>query len=141
MVGGPEARKGSASQHQVSSCAVRGSSVRIGENAFVALKNVSGWVWAENVDVAMRHIALTVAYGFDDSDEGAIEVGLADTDADQDRWFEYPIMGEPTLMIRLARHPDAVPVLVRVEGEMDEILAGRLDTILTVLADVRVQGP
>jgi hypothetical protein len=41
----------------------------------------------------MRHLAHTVAYDFDDLDWGAVETGLTTTDAEQARWFDYPLVG------------------------------------------------
>lgn len=100
-------------------------------------ESVSGWVWEENVDRLMRHLAHAVSYDFDDLDRGAIETGLEDTDADQDRWFDYPLVGQPQLNVGLARHPDAAPVVVRVSGDLDDVLAARVETLLAVYSDVR----
>ncbi|MFV2113717.1 hypothetical protein ACFHW0_15450 [Micromonospora sp. LOL_025] len=50
-----------------------------------------------------------------------------------DGWFEYPLAGTPTLVIRLAPSPGSAVVSVRVEGTMDLVLATRIETLLDLL--------
>jgi hypothetical protein len=101
------------------------------------IDRVDGWVWADNVHRLMRHLAHTVAYDFDDLDWGAVETGLTTTDAEQARWFDYPLVGKRQLNVGLAREPDAYPVMVRVSGELDDVLIGRIETLIAVFSDVR----
>jgi hypothetical protein len=41
------------------------------------------------------------------------------------------------LNVGLAREPDAYPVMVRVSGELDDVLIGRIETRIAVFSDVR----
>ena len=59
------------------------------------------------------------------------------TDADHGRWFDHPLAGDPQLNVGLANEPDAHPVMVRVSGELDDVLVGRIDTLLAVFSDIR----
>jgi hypothetical protein len=97
---------------------------------------VAGWVWEENVNRFMRHLAYTVAYDFDDLDRGAVETGLKDTDAERGRWFDYLLVGQGQLKVELARDPDASPIMVRVSGDLDDVLAARVETLIAVFGDV-----
>ena len=81
--------------------------------------------------------SVLAGYTFDDLDEAAVATGLVDTDADLDRWFDYPLIGTRRLTVLLARHPDAAPVAVRIGGDLDAVLAGRAETLLDVLSDPR----
>ncbi len=101
------------------------------------VERIDGWVWDENVHRLMRHLGHAVAYDFDDLDWGAVETGLASTDADQARWFDYPLVGERQVNVGLAREPDAHPVLVRVSGELDDVMVGRIETLIAVFSDTR----
>ena len=49
-------------------------------------------------------------------------------------WFDYPLVGNRPLNVSLARHPGASPVGVRITGNLDEVLAARADTLLSVLS-------
>lgn len=59
------------------------------------------------------------------------------TDAEQGRWFDYPLVGQSQLTVWLAREPDAFPIMLRVPGELDEVLAARVETLISVFSDIR----
>lgn len=104
----------------------------------MAVPEIGRWVWPENVRTTVQYLSLFVGYDFDDTDWQAIRQGLTDTTCEPpERWYDYPIVGTPTLTVFLALDPGADPVFVRVRGDMDEILRTRIDTLLSVLADVR----
>ncbi len=78
-----------------------------------------------------------VSYKFDDSDWQAVEAALPATDDErEDGWYEYPLCGVPPLRVLLAQAVGAPPVMVRVSGDMDDVLAARISTLLGVFADV-----
>lgn len=99
------------------------------------VSTVGGWVWEQNVERLLRHLAQYAGYGFDDSDWSAVETGLQPTDEEQGLWFDYPLVGERHLAVHLARNTGAVPVSVRVTGDLDEVLTARVETLLAVLSD------
>lgn len=94
-------------------------------------------MWEDNVSRMLMHLSVMVEYKYDELDADAVEAGLLNTDADRDRWFEYSLVGSRQLDVSMARHPDAVPVAVRVSGDLDDVLAARIDTLLAVLSDPR----
>lgn len=99
------------------------------------VNGVGGWVWDQNVQRLLRHLSQCVGYGFDDSDWGAVSTGLQRTDEDQGNWFDYPLVGERRLTVHLARNLGAAPVSIRVTGDLDEVLAARIETLFAVLSD------
>jgi len=95
---------------------------------------VEGRVTEEHVVQLLRQISAYIGYAYDDLDEAALTGALDDTnDETVDGWFEYPLAGTPTLVIRLAQSPGSAVVSVRVEGTMDLVLATRIETLLDLL--------
>lgn len=98
---------------------------------------VAGWVLPGNVRTLMTWLAHYVGYAYDDSDWQALEMALSATDAETaEGWYDYPLAGSPVLTVSLAQTPGDSPVSVRVTGRIDAVLAARVDTLLSVLADV-----
>ncbi|MBG6105604.1 hypothetical protein IW249_006018 [Micromonospora vinacea] len=96
--------------------------------------HVEGWVTEDHVVRLLRQISTYIGYAYDDLDEAALVGALDDTnDETADRWFEYPLVGTPTVVVRLARSPGSAAVTVIVEGSMDLVLAARIETVLDLL--------
>jgi hypothetical protein len=92
---------------------------------------VDGRIADDHVAELLRQISAYISYAYDDLDEAALVGALEDTsDEAADNWFEYPLAGTPTLVIRLAHSRDSAMVSVRVEGAMDVVLATRIQTML-----------
>ena len=98
------------------------------------MKEVVGWVFDSAVLSFMAFLARWVGYAFDELDGEAIDAGVSATDAEADRWFEYPLPGEPALRVRLARDVGTSVVHVRVVGGMDAVLEARVETLIDVLS-------
>jgi hypothetical protein len=100
------------------------------------------WVWEENVRTLVESISRWVDYTFDDSDWTAIAEGLKTSDADEDRWYSYPVIGASRVDIDLARNAGAAPVNVRII--LDPLappgLAAKVGVLLELLNVVRVQA-
>ncbi|BEL06441.1 hypothetical protein Q0Z83_046320 [Actinoplanes sichuanensis] len=95
---------------------------------------VAGWVFEDNVVRLMRQVSTYIGYSYDDHDEAALTGALDETDDESpDRWFEYPLSGEPELTMHLAQSSGGAVVSVRVEGPMDIVPATRIETLLDVL--------
>lgn len=94
----------------------------------MAGREVSGWIWPENRMRLMRWLSVYIDYSFGESDEIAIANATGDR-------FEYPLVGEPELFVALEPDPDGDPVSVWVSGQMDDVLAARVETLLDVLGD------
>ncbi|MFI7070824.1 hypothetical protein [Micromonospora sediminicola] len=95
---------------------------------------VEGWVAEEHVVRLLRQLSAYIGYLCDDLDEAALVGALDDTDDEAaDGWFEYPLVGTPPLVVRLARAPGAAVVGVRVDGTMDLVLATRIETLFDLL--------
>jgi len=98
----------------------------------MAERRIAGWIEGANTWLAVFYIARLVGYDFDDCDWQAIALGLEGTDADADRWFDYPLVGKMPVQLLLARHVDAEPVMVTVLGNLDDVLAARIETALDI---------
>ncbi|MFD7156484.1 hypothetical protein ACFV9C_17925 [Kribbella sp. NPDC059898] len=91
--------------------------------------HVEGRVSEDHVVQVLRRISSLIAYAYDELDESALTGALDGTRGDGD-WFEYPLAGTPTLTIQLAQRAGGGPVTLRVDGEMDLVLATRIKELL-----------
>lgn len=100
-------------------------------------REVGGWVAASNVYTLMSTLSRFVGYSFDKLDWTAVATSLPETDAEAaDQRYEYPLVGEPSLDVSLAVYHGADPVAVTVNGDLDDVLSARIETLLDVLADI-----
>jgi hypothetical protein len=102
---------------------------------------VGGWILPGNVRTFMFWIAHYVGYSFDDNDWESVQAALPATHAERATgWYDYPLIGWPSLKVWLAEAPGDTSVSVRVTGGMDEVLAARFETLIHVLQDVDPVG-
>lgn len=99
-----------------------------------AVQTVDGWVSEENVVQLLEHVSRYIEYDYGELDEVALTGALELTDDEvADGWFSYPLVGTPLLTISLARAVGGSDVSVRLEGEIDPILAARFETLFDLL--------
>jgi hypothetical protein len=96
---------------------------------------VDGWIFEDNVERFLVWLARYVGYAYDHLDEQALVGALDTTDDESDCWFEYPLVGTPHVPVRLARSLDSSVVIVQVRGQLHDVLAARIDTLLNIYAD------
>lgn len=94
----------------------------------MAEREVGGWIWPENAMNLMRWLAVYIRYDFGESDE----IALLNNEADR---FQYPLVGDPPLLVTLEPDPDGDPVSVFIVGTMDDVLAARIEPLLDVFSD------
>ncbi|MDG4825484.1 hypothetical protein O7635_26860 [Asanoa sp. WMMD1127] len=94
---------------------------------------VGGSVGEANVVPLLRRISGHIGYAYDDLDADALTGALDGTDAEADRWFDYPLSGRPVVNVALARSGDGSVVMVRARGELDLVLASRIETAIDLL--------
>jgi hypothetical protein len=73
---------------------------------------------------------------------GRQEHGIADTDADNDTWYVYPLVGTPPMEVRLAQNVDADPISVQIYARDEAIsptLRVRIRTGLEILNSYRLR--
>lgn len=99
------------------------------------------WVWEENTRTLVESISRWIDYTFDDSDWAAIAEGLKTSDADEDSWYSYPVVGTSRVNIDLARNAGAASVNVKItlHPPSSPGLAAKVGVLLELLNDVRVQ--
>jgi hypothetical protein len=98
------------------------------------VSSVRGWVNEDNVVRLLAQISGLIGYSYDDLDEAALSGALDGTDDESfDKWFQYPLVGSPALMVHLAQSPGSTVVGVRIEGDIDAVLAARIETSVDLL--------
>ena len=81
---------------------------------------LTDWISDDNVLAFCRMVAIRVGYSFDASDETAVAHGLADTDVENEQWFEYPLVGDRhEVTLRLANDPGSTVVSVAIDPEIE----------------------
>ena len=99
-----------------------------------SVSEVSGWVHADNVSKLLDQLAVYTGARWDDVDKRAVTNTLPLTDSEQAiSWFAYPISGEPQMLIHLANDIGTDLVQVRVEGDLDAVLAARCGALIDTL--------
>jgi hypothetical protein len=103
---------------------------------------VGSWVHSQNVIPLSSELSRLIGYSFDKADVIAVEHGLGRTSAEDDRWFDYPLVGVVRLDLSLARHADADPVMVRLRSNdrLRAELTIRIDAAISLFNSYRV-GP
>ncbi|EOD70589.1 hypothetical protein H480_00300 [Amycolatopsis vancoresmycina DSM 44592] len=93
---------------------------------------VCGWIFQDNLAKVVEYLAGLVGYSWDELDDGALEAGIPNTEVDlpPDTWFEYPVAGAVVLTLRIARDHDGGIFSMIIDGEIDEVLAARIETLL-----------
>jgi hypothetical protein len=110
------------------------AALRAGDSSSSDRPSVQGWVDEGNVVRLMQQISTYIGYSYDDLDEAALTGALDETDDESpDGWFAYPLAGEPELTVHLAQSPGSANVSVRVEGDVDVVLAARIETLLDIM--------
>ncbi|OZV84555.1 hypothetical protein CA850_01515 [Micromonospora echinospora] len=99
----------------------------------------SSWVLTANVRPLVESLAALIDYEADDWDRDAIEAGLSRTDAeDPQGWYDYPLIGTATLRLELANDRGSIVTMVQVHHPPDQLLTGRIETIMSMLARYQV---
>lgn len=86
----------------------------------------ANWLFDFNLIAWLEVLSGIVGYEFSPWDRDAFEAGIADTDGEKDRWFEYKLAGRFTLDIKVAIDVGTEVLLVRVDCPPD--LEPRIDT-------------
>ena len=106
----------------------------VGVPILAAVRSIEGWVFEDNVVRFLEHVSRYVGYDYGELDEVALTGALEHTDDESaDGWFSYPLDGTPPLTVSLARAIGGSAVSIRVQGEIDPVLAARFETLLDLL--------
>lgn len=76
------------------------------------LGGVRDWIYIENAMSFLDLCSSRIGYHFDELDAGAVRHGLAATDYENDHWFDYPLVGDREVLIRLAQDPGSSVVFI-----------------------------
>ncbi|MEV4510868.1 hypothetical protein AB0K00_18080 [Dactylosporangium sp. NPDC049525] len=98
------------------------------------MADAAGRVLEGNVVRFLELVSTYIGYRYDDLDEVAVTGAIECTDNEStESWFSYPLQGAPPLSTYLARAVGGSVVSIRVEGNIDPILAARIETLFDLL--------
>nr|BFE56416.1 hypothetical protein GCM10020063_009420 [Dactylosporangium thailandense] len=87
-----------------------------------------------NVVRFLELVSAYIGYSYDDLDEVALTGALERTDDESvESWFSYPLSGVPPLSAYLARAVGGSVVSIWVDGDINLILAARIETLFDLL--------
>lgn len=78
---------------------------------------ISGWVYEENLKPLLETVSLFVDYHFGSWNWLAISNGLIETDAEQDQWYEYQLIGSRTVDLKMANDSGSSVVMIQLQSE------------------------
>jgi hypothetical protein len=96
----------------------------------------SGWIIDQNLKPFLEILSAFVQYDFDNSDWDAVSLGIQETDSERGVWLDYPLSGDTTIKLRLARDVGTSVIFVRVETGAD--MWPKVATAIEILQSYRV---
>ena len=91
------------------------------------------WILEGNLRPMVEFASYVVGYEFDDIDWDAVALGLRDTDVEKEAWFEYPLVGDRSLSLKVALSPGEIVAWVWVDTDPE--LETRLMDAAVLMAD------
>jgi hypothetical protein len=75
---------------------------------------VDSWLYADALDAWLRILSRLCVFTFDELDSTQVSIGLGESHAGDDTWFEYLLEGDETIVVRMAHARAEDKVMVRV---------------------------
>jgi hypothetical protein len=102
-------------------------------------RTVTGWVFEDNLRPLAEVLSGFINYRFDDWDWDAISTGLHGGSGGRlPEWFDYPLVGTPSLTLEVAQEAGASVTDVRVHVPDVPMLVGKVEGALAVLSSFLV---
>lgn len=77
---------------------------------------VSDWIWSEaNLEPLLKSVAFLAGYDLLPDEIIALRYGVADSNAEQDHWYEYEFPGKERVKLRLGRDVGTDVLHVRID--------------------------
>lgn len=78
---------------------------------------VTDWIFEESLKPFLETLAFLVNYRFDESDWIAFEIGILETNDETNHWFNYRLMGDYDLEVKIALDKDSGVVLFQIQSD------------------------
>jgi hypothetical protein len=78
---------------------------------------IKNWIYEPNLRAFVELIKDLLEYDLDDDERNAIISGVRDSDAEEDRWYDYPFQGRQTATVSFGRDVNTEIVQIRVNAE------------------------
>jgi hypothetical protein len=80
---------------------------------------VANWILEENLKPLLETVSEFVDYKFDEWDWAAVSTSIINTNDETDEWYEYQLIGEQTVHIKIANDPGSGVVHVQMQSASD----------------------
>ena len=98
----------------------------------------ANWIAEFNLIAWLDVLSSIAGYDFDPWDRDAFEAGVANSDGEQNRWFEYKLAGRTTLDVKVAKDVGTEVILVQFDCPPD--LEPKVDTATEIARKLRLIG-
>ena len=96
-----------------------------------ARRTIATWILQDNLSRFLDRVSALIRFRFQEWDWDAIRFGVRDSDAEQNRWYEYELNGQPSVNLAFAHAGNGKRLCVRIET--DAIIAARLDAFARIM--------
>ena len=99
------------------------------------------WIFESNLLSTLLILSHLVSYEFDSSDFDAIKFGLEDTSADKDIWYDYQLIGDDIIDMKIAYEEDDRDIIF-FSLLFEKDLADKINLIIDIVQefDVKVRN-
>jgi hypothetical protein len=94
------------------------------------------WIFEQNLKSVLELLAEHAGYDFDPDEWNAVRFGVAETDAERDRWYKYEFTGERRVAFSLARDSGSSIINLKVESDPDT--ESKIETVIWIAQHYRI---
>jgi hypothetical protein len=80
---------------------------------------VENWIFEKNLKPFVEIVSRYASYQFDADDWIGISSGIAETDQERDRWFDYDFTAGRPVRLRFARDPGSSVLFIRASCDLE----------------------
>jgi len=99
----------------------------------------STWLFDDNLRAFLTVLSWEAQYDIAPEEYTTIEYGVRDTDAEENRWYEYEFAGRNRVVFSLATDPGTSVVHVRYQAPTEQMQ--RIDAAISIFAHFHFQPP
>lgn len=78
---------------------------------------IARWIYEENILPWLETIANFVGYKFDEWDWNAVNFGIQNTNVEEEKWYEYQLIGNQIADVKIAIDVGASVMFVQLQSE------------------------
>ena len=97
---------------------------------------VANWIPEENLKPLLETVSEFVGYKFYEWDWAAVSTGVINTNDEADEWYEYQLIGEQTVNVKIADDPGSG--VVHVQMQSASAVEGKIEVAIGIFQQYNV---